>query len=98
MQTQQQSFKSFHNLPKSRLLEIVKKLSDNKTYEIKMREEPEEIELDEETDMPPEDQIRPEFVKMVEESQKDIREGRFVTCKTEKESDALFDSIWNEDE
>ena len=97
MQTQQH-YKAFHGLSKNRLLEIVKSLPDNQLYEIKMKSKSLGDDFENEADMPPEDQIRPEFVKMVEESQKDIREGRFVVCKTKEESDALFDSIWNEDE
>jgi len=55
-------------------------------------------EVDEESNMPPEKDIRPEFMKMLEESEKDIKDGDFVCCRTKKETDALFESIWNEDE
>jgi len=54
-------------------------------------------EVDEEANMPPEEDFTPEFIKAVAESEKDFREGRYIHCKTKEESKALFESLWNEE-
>jgi len=54
-------------------------------------------EPDEDFNMPPEEDFKPEFIKLVEESKKDFKEGNCVHCKTKEESAALFKSLWNEE-
>ncbi len=46
--------------------------------------------------MPPEDQIRDNLIKAVEESEKSLKNGDFVDCNSEEERDVLFDSIWGD--
>ena len=54
-------------------------------------------EPDEEANMPPEEDFTPKFIKAVEESEKNFKEGRYVHCKTKEESDAFFEALWNKE-
>ena len=42
---------------------------------------------------PPEEEISDELIDAVRKSEEDIKAGRFTECKTEKESDAFFNSV-----
>ncbi len=53
------------------------------------------ITVDVEEDMPPEEMIRPEFIKKAEENDRNYKSEESIICETKEESDALLDKIWN---
>jgi len=50
-------------------------------------------EPDEEANMPPEEDFKPEFIKLVKESEKDFQEGRYVSFETREEENKFFESL-----
>ena len=53
-------------------------------------------EIYSEDDMPPEEMISEGLIKAVEESEMDIKAGRYTICKTREESEIFFNKILNE--
>ena len=50
-------------------------------------------EVDEEANLPPEEECAPEFIKAIEESEKDFRKGRYVSFKTREDEKKFFKSL-----
>lgn len=54
------------------------------------------VKENEEVEIPPEDAISEELIESVKRSEEDIKDGRYIECKTKKESDAFFKKILDE--
>lgn len=52
--------------------------------------------IETEEDMPPEERISQRLIDAVEQSEEDIKAGRYTECKTNKEIDVFFEKILNE--
>ncbi len=50
---------------------------------------------DREESMPDEEEFRPDFVQAVKEGEPEYIQGRGSFCRNKKETDTLFDTIWN---
>lgn len=67
-------------------------LDPDKAYEIRERQEYEEDNI------PPEEMFREDFIKEVEQSSKEAKEGKGIVCKDAKEVRELFNKWQTEND